>query len=202
MRGKLVVIEGIDGAGGETQSNLVLEYLKSKNTQAEKMSFPDYQSPTGKFIDEYLHGSYNLSDEVLLLLHTADRVAARDRIESLLEKGIHVILDRWFNSALAFQTINFDLEKAVKLGELFGLQKPDFVFYLRISPEASMSRKSKEKEGDHNLDRNEKDLEFLRKVSMQYDKLAEQNVFGKWFVIDGEKSIEEVSMEIINRLGL
>ena len=48
MKGKLIVIEGTDCSGKETQSNLLIEKLKKENIRIEKFSFPNYNSPTGK----------------------------------------------------------------------------------------------------------------------------------------------------------
>jgi thymidylate kinase len=56
MPGKFIVIEGIDGAGGETQSKLLFEYLSSRKIPCERMLYPDYGNSIGKFIHDYLHG--------------------------------------------------------------------------------------------------------------------------------------------------
>ena len=59
MKGKLIVIEGTDCSGKETQSNLLIEKLKKENIRIEKFSFPNYNSPTGKIIGgPYLGKSY------------------------------------------------------------------------------------------------------------------------------------------------
>jgi dTMP kinase len=107
-----------------------------------------------------------------------------------------LISDRYLTSTLVYQGLRgVELNKIVQLAELFDLPKPDLTIYLRISPETSMSRKSKEKQGD--LDRNEKDLEFLKNLVNMYDKVSKDNLFCKWETVDGEKSIEEVFNQII-----
>ena len=194
MAGKLIVIEVIDGAGGQTQSNLLFDFLKSKKIPVEKLSYPDYGSPTGKFIDQYLHSEHELSVDVLFLLHTTDRVKDKEKINLFLREGKTVITDRWFTSTLAYQTAQgFDMKKAVDVGNILDIPKPDLVIYIKISPEISMKRKFGEK---GYLDRMEKDGKFLGKVVKQYDYLAKNNVFGKWIVIDGEKTKEQVFAEI------
>ena len=192
-KGKLIVFEGIDGCGGETQTQLITDYLKTK-VQVVRMRYPDYNSPTGKFIDEYLHGKQDLSIETLVLLHTLDRLKDKDKINKLLEQGKTLILDRWFTSTLAFQAVQgFPLEKMLKIADLLDLPKPDKVVYLKISADTSMKRKLGEK---GSLDKFEKDKKFLEAVVKQYDRLAKENVFGKWIVIDGEQTKENVFEEI------
>ncbi|MDO8663619.1 MAG: hypothetical protein Q7K28_02140, partial [Candidatus Wildermuthbacteria bacterium] len=65
--------------------------------------------------------------------------------------------------------------------------------YLKTSPETSIKRKTKEKK---NLDRNEKDKKFLQSLTNFYRKLIKGSIFGKWVVIDGEKTIKEVFRQV------
>ncbi len=199
-KGKLIVIEGIDGSGGETQSQLIKDYLESRKISSERLRYPDYSRPIGKLINEYLHGKCELSSDVLTLLHAADRIQDKSKIIGLLEKGTIVITDRWFTSTLAFQAAQgFPLDKILKIGEALEMPKPDLVIYLRISAETSAKRKFGEK---GNLDRFERDKLFLEKVVNQYDKLAKENVFGKWIVIDGEQTKERVFEEVKEALSI
>ena len=50
MRGKLIVIEGTDCSGKETQSNLLVDFLNNAGLKTKKFAFPNYDSPTGKII--------------------------------------------------------------------------------------------------------------------------------------------------------
>ena len=50
MRGKLIVIEGTDCSGKETQSNLLVDFLNNEGLKTKKFAFPNYNSPTGKII--------------------------------------------------------------------------------------------------------------------------------------------------------
>ncbi len=195
----MIVFEGIDGAGGETQSQSLFEYLKNKGSVA-RLRYPDYTTPVGKLIDGYLHEKCELSTEVLTLSYIADKLQDKDKINMLLSKGTTVIADRWLTTTLAYQSVQgFPLEKMLKIAQLLDLPKPDLVIYLRISADTSMKRKYGEK---GNLDKFEKDRPFLEAVVKQYDKLAKENIFGKWVVIDGEKSKEQVFEEVKRVLGL
>ena len=56
---RFIVIEGIDGAGGETQSKLLVKHLKEKGKQAERITFPEYDKPIGNFISEFLYKKHD-----------------------------------------------------------------------------------------------------------------------------------------------
>ena len=200
MEGKLIVIEGIDGAGTETQSNLLQGYLKKKGIPAERLTYPDYSHPTGKIIHEYLHKKFELPNEVLVLLHLADRAKDAKKIKRWLEDGRIVIADRYATSAMAYQGFaGFPVEKIIQIAEMVGIPRPDFIVYLNVSAETSMQRKLKEKP---ELDRNEENKELMKSMGEFYLELAEKNTFGKWFVVDGEKPKQEVFELVRNAAGL
>ena len=194
MKGRLIVIEGIDGAGGETQSKKMLQYLQGRKIQAERVYYPDYGNPFGDLIHEYLHKKYEFNVDAQFLLYALDMVKDRERILGWLNQGKIVIADRYFTSTIAYQGLRgFPAENALKFAEIFRLPKPDVILYLKVSPEISIKRKKGEK---RNLDRNEADKAFLEKVSKSYESLVKNQTWGSWFVIDGEKSIEEVFSQI------
>jgi len=200
IQGRFIAIEGIDGSGKETQSRLLLDYLNTQGVCTELFSFPDYTHPIGKLISGHLERKHEMDVKVLFLLHTADKVNRCSDIRQYIRQGKIVIADRWFNSTIAYQCASgFSLEDALEIANTMDILKPDCVIYLKISPETSIRRKQKQKK---NLDRFEENLSLLEKVSDFYDKLARENIFGKWFVIDGEKSIEEVFEQVKKVLGV
>lgn len=199
MKGRIIVLEGIDGAGGETQSKLLLDYLENKNIPSVRLTYPDYETPIGKTIHEFLHKKHDFGVEVQVLLHAADRVKDKEKIIQFLNEGKTVICDRYFTSILAYQCgQGFPLDKALNLADILGIPKPDTIIYLKITPETSIKRKLGEK---NDLDRNESNKELQERISKQYETLIESNVFGKWVVINGERTREEVLQEIIKLLG-
>ena len=54
MKGKLIVIEGLDGSGKATQTSLLYKYLKKKNSKTITVSFPDYNQPSSTLVKMYL----------------------------------------------------------------------------------------------------------------------------------------------------
>lgn len=117
-KGKLIVIEGTNSSGKETQSNLLVAKLKEEGIPAIKMRFPDYESPTGKIIGECILGKHSESffkegineipPKVAALYYAADRAYNIDKINKLLESGTNIILDRYVESNMAYQAAKFD----------------------------------------------------------------------------------------------
>lgn len=199
-----IVLEGIDGAGGETQGKLLKDFLESKGKEVLQLSYPDPTGPIGKLIYGFLNREYDLPADVQFSLYATDFMKDRDRIKQFLSEEKFVITDRYIFSTLCYQTTKgFSAERGLKLAEIFELVKPDLVILQDISTETSVKRKHGEKKS---LDRYEEDKEFLSKVRERYLKLAKDGVYAKeWVVIDGEQSIEKVAEEIkklvLERMG-
>ena len=200
-KGKFIVIEGIDGCGGQTQTNLLKKYFGENNTLF--LSFPGYKTQLGQIIDDFLHKRTNYEEkDVEILIYYADILQFKPMILKALSEDKNVICDRYFTSTITFQSLNDkrNIEDILKLNEMFELPVPDNCFLLDITAEESQKRKSNEKQGFENLDRNESNLDFLNNVRNQYLKIAKNKVFCNWEIIDGSKSIDEVFNKIISKL--
>jgi len=193
-RGKFIVIEGIDGSGGETQSNLLIKFLKKRKIPVEKLIYPDYEGPIGELIHQFLHEKYDFPPEIQFFLYFTDFLKDKERIEKWKRQGKTIIADRYFTTTLAYQCQKgFPIKTALKIAKILELPEPDFVIYLKVSPQTSIKRKYQEK---NNLDRHEADKKFLTKLTKFYDKLIQKQVFSRWFVVDGEKPIKNVFKQI------
>ena len=85
MKGKIIVIEGTDCSGKETQSKKLEEYLKQSGKKCKSFYFPNYESPTGKIVGgpylgkDYIcdgwfdEGAINVDPKVASLYYAADR---------------------------------------------------------------------------------------------------------------------------------
>ena len=183
-KGKIIVFEGIDKAGKTTQAKLLEKKLGSK---CVRIDFPDYSTPVGKEIRQFLDGKRNYPDEVKMILLSANRWEKKGEIEKMVSKGTTVIMNRYYQSNLVY-----GISKGLKLDWLLsldkGLPKADLVIVIDIRPK-TLARRSK-----NVVDTFEKDLELIRRVKKNYRILA--NKFN-WRTVEGEKSVDEVHGQVL-----
>ena len=144
MRGKLVVIEGIDGSGKSTQVKLLFNYLKQEKTKVKLMNFPRYDQFYGDLCGRMLKGEFGgikLSPYLTSLPYAMDRLMARDEINKWLEKGYLVLMDRYTTSSLVHQGAKFSGKKQDKFiewllkmeYEVNKMPKEELVIFLDVS---------------------------------------------------------------------
>jgi dTMP kinase len=183
-KGKIIVFEGIDKAGKTTQAKLLEKKLGNK---CVRIDFPDYSSPIGKEIRQFLDGKRNYPDEVKMILLSANRWEKKGEIEKMVSKGTTVIMNRYYQSNLVY-----GISKGLKLDWLLsldkGLPKADLVIVIDIRPKTLASRSK------NVVDTFEKDLELIRRVKKNYRILA--NKFN-WRTVEGEKSVDEVHGQVL-----
>ena len=75
MKGKLIVIDGMDGTGKETQAKLLYDKIKSRTDKVYLASFPNYQNDSSFFVKKFLNGDYrDISNPYLnSLFYSIDR---------------------------------------------------------------------------------------------------------------------------------
>lgn len=189
MRGKFIVLEGIDGCGKSTQTGLLSKHLRYSGIPCEVIHYPDYSGRIGNLIREWLHSGFDVQAESLFLLYAADMMKDQARIREMLAQGKIVVLDRYITSAMAYQSVQgIPMERIRGFCRIFGFARPDAVIYLDVSPETAVRRKTEEK---GKTDRNES-RRFLESVRSRYQEIARENLLGPWFVVDGEKEPEKV----------
>lgn len=187
-KGKIIVIEGTDKAGKGTQSRLLMNALKLSGKICKMMDFPDYTTPVGKEIRSFLGGRRSYAIEVKHMLLSANRWEKRRDIESTIEKGTIIIMNRYYQSNLVY-----GISRGLNLNWLLnldrGLPREDVVIVLEVSPDISYRRVPKDR------DTFEMDQKLLTEVNKNYRKLA--NRFN-WKLVNGEKISEEVHNEIMD----
>jgi len=109
MRGKLIVIEGVDGSGKQTQSEKLYRTLESKGLKVKKIEFPDYDSESSALVKMYLRGDFGTNPEdvsayVASSFFAADRYASYNTKwkEFYLSGGI-IIADRYTTANMVHQ---------------------------------------------------------------------------------------------------
>ena len=144
-KGLFCVLEGLDGSGGSTQSNLLKEFFEKKNIPYVFVKSPEYETEIGQSIRDYLDGKINLKPEQAFLLFAMDVLNSVPMIKEGLEKNKIVIADRYITSTIAYQCANgFSYESALKFAMMHKYPEPDVIIFIDIKPETSMKRKMKE----------------------------------------------------------
>jgi dTMP kinase len=107
QRGLLIAIEGIDGSGKHTQAQLLEHTLLSRGHKVLATGFPQYESWFGRMVGRFLDGDFGSLEAVdphfSALLYAGDRFEAKARLESALNDGKIVLVDRYVSSNLAHQ---------------------------------------------------------------------------------------------------
>lgn len=187
-KGRIVVIEGMDKAGKTTQSRVLVSALRNKGKLCDSLDFPDYSTPIGREIKSFLDGKRDYPDETKLMLLSANRWERKEIIDRTLSNGTILVMNRYYHSNLAYGVSkNLELDWLMTLDR--GLPKEDLCIVLEIRPTISESRSK------HAGDLFENDKDLLKNVYKNYRKLAK---LFNWKIINGERSKEEVSRDILN----
>lgn len=206
-RGKIIVIEGTDCSGKETQTKLLLERLNKEGIICEKFGFPVYGSASGDIVgDCYLGksrrgegGSWfgeadKVDPKVASLYYAADRRFWKPKILEIVESGKNIILDRYYYSNMGHQGGKlptteerqklFDWLENLELG-LLELPKEDIVIFLYMPTEVAQqlkgNRDGSSGHGIDKLDGHETNLGHLKRAEQTYLELAERY---NWITIE------------------
>lgn len=182
----IIVIEGFDQAGKKTQSKLLAKFLTTKKKKSKIFSFPDYTTPVGKEIKNFLSGKRKFPPQVIHCLLAANRWERSNEIKNAVEKKFTIIMNRYYQSNLVYGTVNgLDLKWLENLDK--GLPKETLVILLDVKISDSFSRKKQRR------DKFEKNTAFAKKVTHAYRKLAKR--YG-WYVVNASQDKENVHQEI------
>lgn len=188
MKGKLIVLEGIDGSGKATQTELLEKYLRKKGLPVMHVSFPDYDSDSSALVKMYLHGDFGSHPEdvnpyTASLFFAVDRFASfRMKWKTFYEDGGIVLADRYTTSNMAHQMTKFDnlRDQKVFLHWLDDLEyvkmdipKPDMVILLDVPAEVSEKLIEKRAAEGGSMDIHERDRDYLAKCHDAYHVLQQ-----------------------------
>jgi dTMP kinase len=187
-----IVIEGIDGCGKSTQIQWLQRWLQQEDT-----AFWITKEPTDSMIGEVINASLKYhqnqySPLVQLLLFTADRLHHVDKINTYLEKGIHVICDRFLDSTYAYQASTDSLKEVFSFHEKTILEKckPDITLFLDVPIDIAIGRVYQR--GAIECFENQK---FLQSVRERYYERIQKN--PQWYqMIDGNTTPQIVFSKI------
>lgn len=199
-RGLFIVLEGIDGSGTTTQLNKLHDYVRTKSKYIDVLTTHEpWDSEEIKRILAEEKDAYS-SKEEMTRLYVLDRSKHVEAIiERNLERGCHIVSDRYSMSTFAYQgTQGVDIETIRKLHERYRIPVPDLTLLLDINFETAQKRIDFRGEERSKFERNEK---FTRNLIEAYRSLAtKEKTLGKIIIINGKNSIEQVTRDISNAI--
>jgi dTMP kinase len=167
---KLIVLEGLDGAGKQTQTNMLKKYLQDNNYSVKLLDFPNYNSPTGSLIKMYLNGDFG-QDALTVTPYFASTLYAIDRATTMIKHDLDakdsansddkpladydfLIADRYVTSNFIYQATKLpedERESFINWASDFeynklALPRPDAVLFLDVDP--ALAQKMRENRGN------------------------------------------------------
>ena len=213
----IIDIEGTDGSGKKTQTELLFKFLTDKGYSVKKISFPNYESNSSALVKMYLNGEFGSNDNLngyqASVFYAVDRLATMKNIN--INDYDFVLFDRYVPSNMIHQSTRIKDTKELdeflewisdfEFGKL-ALPKPDQTLFLDVPVEISMklARERSELKNGQEKDILERDDEHLIQAYKSAKYVA--NKFN-WIVIDCArentiKSIDEIHQDILTKLGL
>lgn len=217
MKGKIIVVEGTDCSGKETQTSLLVQRLRKMGRKIERLSFPNYECPTGRIVGGPYLGKPHISEgffpegaaavdpKVAALYYAADRRYNRQKILDLLDEGVDVVLDRYVESNMGHQGGKiFDKEERLKLYEdlatleygFLELPKPDLTVFLYVPYKKVAELRNGRAEP---ADQHEANPLHIRNAEHAYLELAELHDYKKINCLDKKgklRDIEDIQEDI------
>ena len=220
----LIVIEGIDGSGKGTQSQLLMDRLAEAGYDVHLFSFPRYMEKFGKLVGRYLNGDFGELDRVhpqlASLLYSLDRFDVKNELEAQLAIRDVVICDRYVPSNIAHQCARLsDSEEAEELNKFlvdleyvtFGLPVPNNVIQLDLPVQMAqklIAKKAGRDYTDKDADLHESDANYLGEVRKWYSRASlkgQHAVCWNQIRVDRNghiRSVEDVHQDIWTLVGL
>lgn len=205
MKGYLITFEGIDGSGKSTQAELLYDRLRSSGLTVHLLREPG-GTPIGEKIRAVLldNSFSDMSPYTELFLYLAARAQiTKTVIQPALNRGEHVILDRFIDSTVAYQGYarNLGFDEMIRLNlDATGGIVPDITFVIDCDPETALKRIGSKP------DRLESEgIEFMRAVREGFIKLSEYDR-ERIVLCDGSREIDYVENCVVEhtrkKLGL
>ncbi len=216
----LIVIEGGDAVGKQTQTTMLAEKLN-----AARFAFPNYESPTGKLILQHLKKQWRaeafvgadvpsqnyLNDLIFQSLQTANRLESLPSIQAAIAAGSHVVFDRYWQSACVYGALDGLDEAWLHLVQERPMLPADVSILIDVPVEEGFKRRPERR------DRYETNRPFLERVREKYLELwwgtgaqmpewESDELWTKardgWFIVNGTNNVEDVHLSIVEIVAL
>jgi dTMP kinase len=212
--GRLVVIEGLDGAGKRTLADALTEVLTAQQASVARMAFPRYGTDIhAELVRDALYGRLgDLADSVhaMAVLFALDRRDATEQLRALKRSHDVVLLDRYVASNAAYGAARLHEDARGPFVEWirelevdrFGVPVPDAQLLLKVPMGVASVRAARRAEADsaRGKDKYEADHELQTRCAAVYDGLAADGWLAPWSVLDGAAAggLSDLAMQILN----
>lgn len=210
-RGKLIVIDGGDGSGKTTQSELLIGYLKAHNTPVKGFDFPRYYSSFhGNMAGRFLAGEFgsDVSPYLASLAYALDRASAKEEMDQWLAHGGVIVSNRYATSNMAHQGARLPSDKRQEfldwIDELeykvHKIPREDIVIYLHVPWQVGVELTKKKGEREYLGDRKdilEADQKHRAESEEMYLSLAKKR--KNWVALECVENGTILSKEAIHR---
>ena len=175
MKGKLIIIEGLDGSGKSTQIEQLANRAKQLGKAVRQIKFPNYAEDSSALVKAYLRGElgglHEINAYAASVLYSVDRYATfRRHMKEDYDNGCIFLLDRYTTANMYHQTTKLPKEEwdsfldwleDLEYGKM-GLPKPDLVLYLDMKPQTAKKLMENRYHGDESKkDLHEADFSYL-----------------------------------------
>lgn len=202
--GRLIVIEGLDGAGKRTFADGVEKALLDRGATVDRIAFPRYgHSQAADLVRDALYeraGDLSASVYGMAALYALDRSGAVDELAAALAGHDVVLLDRYVASNAAYGAARLHQDgggafvewvRRLEIGR-HGLPVPDLQLLLRVPSEvaAGRARQRAVEEAGRERDSFEADAALQGRVAGVYDDLAGRRWLAPWCPVDGTTAVD------------
>lgn len=200
--GLFISLEGIDGVGKSTQSDLLEEFLRAQGREVVRTFEPGGTELGQEIRHLLLHRKGDVAPRAEALLYAADRAHhVTSKIRPALNRGEVVMTDRYLDSSVAYQGVGRALSaedvRAISMFAVEGLL-PDLTILLDLEASAAAARRNNTGEAPDRLEREK--IEFFEAVRQAYLDMAAAEP-NRWLVIDARKTVDEMQAEIRDRVA-
>lgn len=193
--GYFIVFEGIDGSGKSTQCAMTAHSLESLGVKCARLREPT-EGKWGRRIREILSGRVvDATPEEQVRLFMLDRADdAEDNINPALEKGLTVIMDRYYYSNAAYQgALGIDCHEIIRENLKMNFPAPDRVYFIDLDPALAVERISNRAGGSLEIFER---APFLERVRENFLSFKDEG----FIVIDGSLSPHEINRAVLDDL--
>lgn len=221
-KGKLIVIDGTDGSGKGTQTELLIKRLKKEGYKVMLADFPQYGKRSATMTEDYLTGKYGSAEQVgayrASIFYACDRFDASFEMRKWLNEGGIIISNRYVSSSRGHQTGKIkDKKKRKRFLEwlhqlefdIFKIPKPikTILLYMPVEVGQELIKRKDDREylKDGKTDIHETNIPHLKDAAKAYVDVAKKY---KWDIINcaprgtiaSLRTIENIHEELYSKI--